>query len=220
MDLKGTIVNWNESKGFGFIKPEDSKSTVFAHISDVKGRRSNNMMGTEVTFGISKDDKGRMHAIDIKAIKSATQWPVFSLAYIPLLAFLIAVGLPIYRNEYPIEVAYWIGALSLISFYYYGRDKSKAQSNQWRVNEDKLHLLSILGGWPGAIIAQKKFRHKTAKKSFQRVFWTSVVINCGIIAWTFTYSGAPYMYDAIFTIKYHLVNVAGELTPLIKELLR
>jgi len=44
-----------------------------------------------------------------------------------------------------------------------------------------LHLLSLLGGWPGALIGQGLFRHKTSKQSFQFMFWLTVAINIGAI---------------------------------------
>ncbi|MNM87212.1 hypothetical protein D3C81_993870 [compost metagenome] len=44
-------------------------------------------------------------------------------------------------------------------------------------------MIALLGGWPGALLAQGLFHHKTSKRSFQRVFWATVVINIlGIIA--------------------------------------
>jgi uncharacterized membrane protein YsdA (DUF1294 family) len=40
-----------------------------------------------------------------------------------------------------------------------------------------LLLLGLLCGWPGAVLAQKMLRHKTAKTSFQITFWATVVLN-------------------------------------------
>lgn len=54
-------------------------------------------------------------------------------------------------------------------------DKRRAESKHWRVPENALHLLELLGGWPGAFLAQRLFRHKTAKLSYQVVFWLIVV---------------------------------------------
>jgi uncharacterized membrane protein YsdA (DUF1294 family) len=43
------------------------------------------------------------------------------------------------------------------------------------VPERTLHLLALLGGWPGAILGQRHFRHKTRKVSFLFAFWAVVV---------------------------------------------
>jgi uncharacterized membrane protein YsdA (DUF1294 family) len=41
----------------------------------------------------------------------------------------------------------------------------------------------LFGGWPGALIAQQQFRHKTVKASFQSVFWVTVFVNVAVAAW-------------------------------------
>ena len=43
--------------------------------------------------------------------------------------------------------------------------------------EVRLHLFELLGGWPGALVAQQAFRHKTRKLSFQLVFWGIVLLH-------------------------------------------
>ena len=32
-------------------------------------------------------------------------------------------------------------------------------------------MVELLGGWPGALLGQRRFRHKTRKRSYQLVFW-------------------------------------------------
>ncbi len=63
------------------------------------------------------------------------------------------------------------GVFSLVLFLLYGYDKRQAQRGGWRVPEARLHLLSLFGGWPGGFLAQRLFRHKTRKRSFQLGFW-------------------------------------------------
>ena len=65
----------------------------------------------------------------------------------------------------------------------YRSDKIAAQSDAQRTPEASLHLADFLGGWPGALIAQQQFRHKTVKPSFQLVFWATVVFNLAAAAW-------------------------------------
>ena len=43
--------------------------------------------------------------------------------------------------------------------------------------ESTLHGLAMLGGWPGAWIAQHAWRHKSRKASFLAAFWAAVVMN-------------------------------------------
>lgn len=73
-------------------------------------------------------------------------------------------------------------ALSLIAFAAYARDKSAARRGARRTAERTLHGLALLGGWPGAWLAQRVLRHKSAKASFQAVFWLTVALNVGALA--------------------------------------
>lgn len=70
---------------------------------------------------------------------------------------------------------------SVCTFLLYGWDKAAAQSGQWRIRESTLHFLSLLGGWPGALLAQKVFRHKSRKRSFKAVLWLTVTVNCSAL---------------------------------------
>ena len=45
----------------------------------------------------------------------------------------------------------------------------------WRVSEANLHLLELLGGWPAALLAQRRLRHKCSKGSYQFMFWLIVL---------------------------------------------
>jgi uncharacterized membrane protein YsdA (DUF1294 family) len=80
---------------------------------------------------------------------------------------------------------------SVFAFFSYRSDKQRAQAGEWRIAESTLHIIDFLGGWPGAFLAQRKFRHKTSKVSFQFVFWAIVLTHqflavdslCG---WRFT----------------------------------
>jgi len=72
-------------------------------------------------------------------------------------------------------------AMSLVTFFAYGLDKRAARLRTWRIPEATLHLLSLLGGWPGALVAQVVFRHKTRKQPFRAVFWLTVAGNVGLL---------------------------------------
>jgi uncharacterized membrane protein YsdA (DUF1294 family) len=73
--------------------------------------------------------------------------------------------------------------LSAVLFMLYGLDKSAARRGARRTPEATLQVLALLGGWPGALVAQRVFRHKTRKRSFQVVFWCTVAVNCAVVGW-------------------------------------
>ncbi|RZU66043.1 uncharacterized membrane protein YsdA (DUF1294 family) [Microterricola gilva] len=99
-----------------------------------------------------------------------------------ILAF-IAFALVVNAN-WPIPL--WVVGLyvlaSVICFAVYASDKSAARKGSWRVPENTLHLLAVIGGWPGAICAQQMLRHKTQKRSFRAVFWVTVAVNVLVFA--------------------------------------
>lgn len=81
----------------------------------------------------------------------------------------------VWRMPYAVAVAYV--TLSILCFAVYAADKSAARSGGWRTREDTLLVMGLLGGWPGALLAQQLLRHKSAKASFRAAFWATVVIN-------------------------------------------
>lgn len=72
--------------------------------------------------------------------------------------------------------------LSVVTYVFYALDKSAARKRGRRVPERTLHLLALLGGWPGALLAQRTLRHKTAKPRFLFVFWLTVLGHVGTVA--------------------------------------
>jgi uncharacterized membrane protein YsdA (DUF1294 family) len=66
------------------------------------------------------------------------------------------------------------GLMSLFTFVAYVLDKRAARLGRPRTPEATLHVLELLGGWPGAFLAQRLIRHKNAKVGYQVVFWLIV----------------------------------------------
>lgn len=79
-------------------------------------------------------------------------------------------------------LAIGIAVLNAATFLAYGIDKSAAKRWRRRIPENVLHALALAGGWPGALLGQTVFRHKTVKRSFQAVFWITVIANCAAVA--------------------------------------
>lgn len=74
-------------------------------------------------------------------------------------------------------VALWYLGVSLLTFILYRHDKMRAGDGGWRIPEKLLHAAELLGGWPGALLAQQLYRHKTRKASYQAVFWVIVLAH-------------------------------------------
>ena len=101
---------------------------------------------------------------------------IFAVLFVALVGFLVSVG------KLSLLVLDLYLAVSIITFAVYALDKSASKSDRWRTRERTLHLFGLLGGWPGALIAQRLLRHKSKKQSFQVLFWTTAVLNCLALA--------------------------------------
>jgi uncharacterized membrane protein YsdA (DUF1294 family) len=94
-----------------------------------------------------------------------------------------AIAFAAWRGWLPIPAVIVYGLMSVFTFGTYWRDKSAAQENARRTPEAELQFASLIGGWPGALLAQGLLRHKSKKASFQVAFWMTVVANVGLMAW-------------------------------------
>ena len=192
MRQAGRISQWNDAKGFGFVTPHDGGVRAFVHIKafQVSGRRP--VEGDLISYDTETDAKGRLNATGIRFAGQRILAPATAPerrpalrkppARMPRLAIgatflLVVVGLAA-MGTLPAVVAIGYALMSVASYLMYALDKEAAGKARWRrTPEDTLHLLDLLGGWPGGLIAQHVARHKTAKPSFQRAFWVTAVLN-------------------------------------------
>jgi uncharacterized membrane protein YsdA (DUF1294 family) len=77
--------------------------------------------------------------------------------------------------------------MSALAFALFWLDKRRAAGGQWRIPERTLHVVECLGGWPGAWVAQRVFRHKWRKTRYMVVFWA--IVGAHLLAWAW-WSGA------------------------------
>jgi uncharacterized membrane protein YsdA (DUF1294 family)/cold shock CspA family protein len=180
MRLHGKITKWKDDRGFGFITPVRGGGQVFVHIKAFTNQHRRPIGNEFVTYETVFDDRGRLRAEHVEImgddfINGTEGWMI--AATIALL-FLMFVGVLVLMGQLPFVVLGLYLIASAISVVVYRRDKSAAQENQWRTGEGTLILLGVIGGWPGAFVAQQFFHHKTKKRSFQVAFWITVVLNC------------------------------------------
>lgn len=104
--------------------------------------------------------------------------------------FMVALAIAYSNDMVPRTLVSLYLVMSLLCYAAYALDKEAAQNGRWRIAENSLHVLALLGGWPGARIAQHRFRHKTQKATFRRLFWVTVVLNLAGLAWLMTPDGS------------------------------
>ncbi len=96
--------------------------------------------------------------------------------------------------------------LSTITFLVYARDKYAAIHDEWRIAENTLHTFSLLGGWPGAVIAQHTLRHKNRKTAFQFTFWFVMLSNSAFLVWLHTTQGNSKLHVFITALENFIRN--------------
>ena len=207
MEQQGVLRSWNDDKGFGFIRadnrdffvhissvrgerrPLQGEAVYFVASKDEQGRlRAQHMRSAELS--IDRPIIRRKPTTAAQANKPVPDKPVHrQRRHTPAnlrrsLTVLVGVcAIPILGawQAFTQQALLWpllayLG-MSLLSIWQYARDKHNAQTGAWRIPEKQLHTVELLGGWPGALLAQQLLRHKTKKASYQGVFWLIVLIH-------------------------------------------
>jgi len=178
--MQGYIVNFNKEKGYGFIRSGEQKEDIFVHISKVKNSKTLEQ-GQEVTFNIQKTNRG-LSAINVEAgAKQRSPYLIFGL-----ISLLLVTATYLYLSQKTHFILAYLIAINIATFLIYGYDKFISSSDKLRVPELILQILALLGGSPSALMAQKFFRHKTIKSSFQLVYWGIVLMQVGILMWIYS----------------------------------
>lgn len=192
--LHGRITQWFEDRGYGFITASGGSKQVFLHITALSDRRISPKVGDAVTFFLSHDERGRPRALSVAYATrdGASDEPRAASWWVPVVVVGIVAGLALAERIPWWFVPLYAGA-SFVAWLIYAWDKSRAEMRGRRVAEDTLHLLALIGGWPGALVAQRQFRHKTRKRSFRVVFWITVVINLALLGLTAVKGDVPFI---------------------------
>ncbi|WP_288726897.1 DUF1294 domain-containing protein [uncultured Psychrobacter sp.] len=194
---QGHIKKWQDDKGFGFIETAAGES-VFFHISAFRAQRRPEI-GEQVVFTVGQDNQGRLQAKDVQELSFVQQKMAQKNQKIRQrnhkrsaqaefeagqkkrlflgIGFYGVVILLAVMNKLSWLVGAWYVILGVITYGMYAKDKAAAQNGDWRTPESTLHLLSTLGGWVGALVAQTYLRHKSQKPEFRIAYYLTVIIN-------------------------------------------
>lgn len=226
MKFQGVLTHWNDERGFGFIKPDGGGQDIFVNIKSFGRVVDRPADGDRLSFEVELGSEGKKRATRVEflnrpqpskgigraelqrksvpktaagpsssqASSSRPPWPVLALlsfAIFPVLYVWATVqwGVSLY-----VLLAYFF--LSGWTYFMYVHDKAAARTGQWRVSEGSLLMMSMLGGWPGANLAQHLLRHKSKKFSFRFAHWTMVFLN--LIAFGFLASLGMLRTEAWF----------------------
>lgn len=212
MREEGRITNWKDDKGFGFITPAGRGERVFVHIKAFVDRSKRPTVDQVVTYELAFDSQKRPRASKVAFAHQRMAAPAIAgdgtrkpsappdapltPTLLALALFTLLIVLTIVRKIHiAVPVVYLL--MSILTFLAYGNDKSKAERDLRRTPEATLHYMALFGGWPGAWIAQRIFRHKSKKAAFQNTFWFTVIANCTLLFLLATPMGRDFLANMI-----------------------
>jgi uncharacterized membrane protein YsdA (DUF1294 family)/cold shock CspA family protein len=195
MRFEGKIIDWNDDKGYGFVMPNGGGPRVFIQFKSFANWQRRPLGNELVTYELTPGARGRPQGVNIafvgdrpKSRASTVPGPgIGALTFAVLFAVFVVGTVAIGRTPFVVLLAYLLA--SCAAYLAYFLDKAAALKDRWRTPESTLHLLSLAGGWPGALLAQRAFRHKTQKHPFQVAYWVTVALNCVAFGWLLSPTG-------------------------------
>ncbi|BCM24679.1 cold shock and DUF1294 domain-containing protein [Methyloradius palustris] len=190
MRLQGRVTHWNDDKGFGFVYPIGGGQKAFVHIKAFSQSSYRPVDGDLISYDLSSDQKGRYVAKDVRfaggdaKLTRAYKLKPFGTIFVSMFFISLAIATMVFHLPLTLIGLYLV--TSIVTYIVYAIDKSAAQDGRRRTPESTLHLLSFVGGWPGALLAQKKLHHKSRKMEFQVGYWLTVIANCWGLGWMLT----------------------------------
>lgn len=208
--MRGRIADWKDDRGFGFIEPESGGEGVFFHISGMARGVPRPSIGDVVSYELVTSPDGKKRAVRVgpaglAAVSNALMSTRVLLSVVALLVFPVLWWL-VKLGRLPTLLFWAFTAMSTVAFIVYGLDKWAAKSDARRTPESTLQFYALLGGWPGALLAQQVFRHKSSKRSFQITFWFTVALNCGLLGLVGTQTGATLLARVIQMIPHQYLR--------------
>tara|TARA_B100000700_G_scaffold246505_2_gene275459 strand:+ start:8805 stop:9410 length:606 start_codon:yes stop_codon:yes gene_type:complete len=199
--MRGRITVWNDDRGFGFINSDAGGDRLFFHVSGMARGASRPSVGDSVTYEMSTASNGKARAVNVRpaglgAVSGVLMSKRVILSAAALLPFPVLWGL-VEAEKLPAHVLWFLAGMSALTFALYGFDKWAAKRKAQRTAENKLHFVALLGGWPGGLLAQQVFRHKSSKRSFQITFWITVILNCCVLGAVGSTAGAVFIKSLI-----------------------
>ncbi|NNH38188.1 DUF1294 domain-containing protein [Acinetobacter terrae] len=194
---QGRLVEWFDDKGYGFIQPNDaSKDRVFLHIKDFARQGPRPIVGCALEYTVLLDGEGRFRAQQVMYLKASqtqkilpkpknvnVQQQKLKPMQIACVGYILALAVFTLLGLLSGMVLLFISIINALTYWLYAQDKEAALLGNRRVPEQTLHILSFLGGWPTAWLAQEKMRHKTQKQPFRKIYFCTIALNILLILW-------------------------------------
>lgn len=180
----GELVQWNDGRGFGFIRDNDGER-YFVHISEIRKVETRPQQGARVSFdpGVAGDGRPVARAVVLLGVTpvvrdAPTSAPrsaaprLGSLLRLVVAALIVLAAIAATQLRLAptwVLIAYLV--LGIVSIARYWSDKRAAEDQRWRISENSLHFVDLVGGIAGGLVAQALLRHKVRKPEFAIFSW-------------------------------------------------
>ncbi|USD35231.1 MULTISPECIES: DUF1294 domain-containing protein [Vibrio] len=183
MAIQGTISEWHDSKGYGYISVDDQEAQIKFHLFDLEAYGHPPRISERVQFRLAKDAHGGIRAVNIE------RQVVLNFTLSIAIWFFSTLVASVFLLDYPpLSFVLYI-TLSTIAYMVYALDKHALHTGGWRVPSVTFHIINVFGGWPGALLAQSVLHHKYSDIGFKSLFWVTLLANFTLFCWTLTEEG-------------------------------
>lgn len=169
---------------------------MFLHISDIKDATRRPQVNDTIDYHTTADRDGKVRACNALILGARQKYTAASQSGVlpdkarlfrrfpfPIVHAILLSIIPLsgaihflWKTDNPLPLILYL-TMSPVTFALYADDKYRAKRGAWRTSEQTLHLFELAGGWLGGFVAQRRFHHKTIKKSYQLVFWFIVTLH-------------------------------------------
>ena len=186
MSTYGVLKTWDEERGFGFIEPAQGGKDVFVPSTAFAPGSERPKVKQRVRFKVEIGPEGQPQASQVEPALPATRLSVSRDEAAAHWTMALRFALPAFLGLYLLLALVWevpsllaviYLAASAITLGAHAMDKYASKRGLRRTPESTLHAFSLLGGWPGTLLAHRLVRHKSTKTQFRKVFWATVVAN-------------------------------------------
>jgi uncharacterized membrane protein YsdA (DUF1294 family)/cold shock CspA family protein len=197
MKKKGTIHHWNTSRGMGFIRSPKDGHDIFFHLKDYRGSTLPRE-GETVWFDEVATSHTRPRAIEVSTASANADVHLHrprrsigrksgARSFMLLLFLWSVLGVwGAWDERLPLWAVAAVLVVNVLTVLAYAREPRAARTGRWRISETTLHILSVLGGWSGAGVAQTLLSYRSRKPSFATFYWGSVALHFAVLlGWLF-----------------------------------
>ncbi len=175
------IIDWDPETGSGYLGLDEGEKILALNVLDFTSFHRRPGVGDRVLYESTFDENYNPVAKNAKLLRArglyhnmGTAWPSLFLI-LPIVAFLVA----------PLPASGWffiafLFLMSATTYMLYHCKEFRRNGIKKMQPDSVLHFCEMLGGWPGAILAQRRLEEEQPDRRYQVFLWISVFLWQGL----------------------------------------